>query len=111
MKKKEHPQITFTMNRMLKEDIDYILSQEGYNQTLESLINTMLSDYVDMYFKLNEDSKSHMKKCPKCGKYVRKRTLIEKEFGWRMNNGKNIPQSHCRECRRKEMIDKNERID
>ena len=33
MKKKEHPQITFTMNRMLKEDIDYILSQEGYNQT------------------------------------------------------------------------------
>lgn len=111
MSKKKHPQITFTMNRMLKEDIDYILSKEGNNQTLESLINEMLGDYVDEYFKLNEDSKVHMTKCPKCGKYVRKRTLIEEEFGWRMSNGKNIPQSHCRECRRKEMIDKNERID
>jgi len=103
MSKKKHPQITFTMNRMLKEDVDYILSKEGNNQTLESLINEMLGDYVDEYFKLNEDSKVHMTKCPKCGKIVRKRTLIEKEFGWRMNDGKNIPQSHCRECREKEL--------
>ena len=40
--------------------------------------------------------------CPCCGKTAHnsgKTDEIEKKFGWRIVNGKTIPQSYCRACR------------
>ena len=103
MTKIKSPEITFSMNRMLKEDCEYIISKRTDGITFESFINEIIGNYVDEYFSLNESPEKHMKKCPKCGKYVRSRTMIEKEFGWRNIGDKNIPQSHCRTCRMEEL--------
>jgi len=40
-------------------------------------------------------------KCPKCGKEVNGYDEIEEKFGWRIVNGRKVPQSHCRKCRNK----------
>ena len=42
--------------------------------------------------------------CPHCGKRAEGVEQIEELFGFRnMGDGRNIPQSHCRECRIKEL--------
>ncbi len=37
--------------------------------------------------------------CPKCGKKANGLSGIEVKFGWRIINGKKIPQAYCRNCR------------
>lgn len=38
--------------------------------------------------------------CPCCGKTAHGKSEIEEKFGYRnMGDGRNIPQSYCRECR------------
>ena len=45
--------------------------------------------------------------CPNCGKKASNSNEIEEKFGYRnMGDGRNIPQSHCRECRLKELAEK-----
>jgi hypothetical protein len=39
--------------------------------------------------------------CPKCGKKAEGLSGIELDFGWRIMNGKKVPQSQCKECRKK----------
>ena len=47
MSKKKHPEITFTMNRMLKEDIDYITSKIGStDKSITVLMNKNHKYYV-----------------------------------------------------------------
>lgn len=42
--------------------------------------------------------------CPRCGKRAKDKDEIEEKFGYRdMGDGRHIPQSHCRECRIKEL--------
>lgn len=42
--------------------------------------------------------------CPRCGKRTKDKDEIEEKFGYRdMGDGRHIPQSHCRECRIKEL--------
>lgn len=46
--------------------------------------------------------------CPHCGKEAKSRKEVEEKFGYRnMGDGRYIPQSHCRECRLKELEEKN----
>ncbi len=41
-------------------------------------------------------------KCPNCKKEAKGKDQVEELFGWRKIKGKKtIPQSYCRECRRK----------
>ena len=45
--------------------------------------------------------------CPNCGKKANSQAEIEEKFGYRnMGDGRYIPQSHCRECRLKELQEK-----
>lgn len=45
--------------------------------------------------------------CPNCGKKASNSNEIEEKFGYRnMGDGRNIPQSHCRECRLNELAEK-----
>lgn len=39
--------------------------------------------------------------CPKCHKTASGYDEITELFGWRVNKGKTIPQSYCKECRAK----------
>lgn len=44
--------------------------------------------------------------CPRCGKTAIGEEEIKKEFGYRtMEDGKVIPQSHCKTCRSRESND------
>ena len=38
-------------------------------------------------------------KCPCCGKEANGKDEIDNLFGWRVVNGKTIPQSYCYACR------------
>lgn len=40
--------------------------------------------------------------CPHCGKKANNKDEIDKLFGWRVVNGKTVPQSWCYECRSKD---------
>lgn len=43
-------------------------------------------------------------KCPRCGKEAHGEEEITELFGYRdMGDGKIIPQSHCRQCRKEEL--------
>ena len=44
--------------------------------------------------------KSIPKTCPKCDKQAKSWNELINKFGLRFTNGKHIPQSHCRECRK-----------
>jgi len=37
--------------------------------------------------------------CPCCGKTADGKGEIDKKFGWRIVNGKEVPQSYCNACR------------
>lgn len=39
--------------------------------------------------------------CPNCNEKANNYEEIEEKFGWRIVNGKKIPQSYCRKCRSK----------
>lgn len=39
--------------------------------------------------------------CPHCGKKAAGKDEIDKYFGWRIVNGKTVPQSWCYACRDK----------
>ena len=44
--------------------------------------------------------------CPNCGKTAHGEDEIEEEFGYRnMGDGRTIPQSWCRDCRRAGLAD------
>ena len=40
--------------------------------------------------------------CPNCGKEARGKDEIDAKFGWRVVNGKTVPQSWCYVCRNEE---------
>lgn len=40
--------------------------------------------------------------CPHCGKKANGKDEIDRLFGWRVVNGKTVPQSWCYECRSKD---------
>lgn len=42
-------------------------------------------------------------KCPQCEKEAHGKDKIDELFGWRVVNGKTVPQSWCRECRSKHL--------
>lgn len=42
-----------------------------------------------------------MKRCPSCSLEAVGETEIEERFGWRTDKGKRIPQSKCKDCRKK----------
>ena len=41
-------------------------------------------------------------KCPKCNKEAHSKDEIDAKFGWRVVNGKTVPQSWCYDCRNQE---------
>lgn len=48
--------------------------------------------------------KNEWAECPRCNKLAKGKEEIYKLFGYRiMENGKTIPQSHCRTCRIEEL--------
>lgn len=59
---------------------------------------TEVQGIISKHMKTNATS-NVTAKCPACNKFVKKRQLIEKEFGFRMVNGIIRPQSWCRKCR------------
>lgn len=100
MSKIKNPEITFEMNRILKEDCEFVISkmkEEGIDISFDEFLNQAIGNYVDKYYLGKFPIKE--KVCPKCGKKVFTHTAIEREFGWRNVGDKNIPQSHCRVCR------------
>lgn len=55
---------------------------------------------INKHMKTNASS-NIIAKCPACGKFVRTRHKIEKEFGFRTVDGIIRPQSWCKKCRSK----------
>lgn len=48
--------------------------------------------------------RSEWAECPRCKKRAEGKSEIDKLFGYRtMGDGKVIPQSHCRRCRKEEL--------
>ena len=48
-----------------------------------------------------KDDRKQSKTCPKCGVEVSTVDQLHAVFGVRMVRGKEVPQSYCRECRKK----------